>query len=316
MNDNSAIIFTLCSHIGEDEQTRPLEPKEWSELAKKLIDRGLEPKSLGELSSGEIRDALDMDGAALERIRRLLGREASLTFALNRLRDMGIFVVTRADAPYPKRLKAALGNTCPPLFYCAGELSLLDQPAVGYAGSRSVTEEDLLFTRDTVNKTTRHGFIVVSGGAKGTDSAAEAAALEAGSAAVSFLSDSMMRKIKSPHILKALQSKKMALLSVVNPDAGFFAGNAMMRNRYIYIQSHAAIVVKSDFQKGGTWAGAVESLKRQWAPVLCRNQEDIPGNQALIRQGAIPIDSQWDGDVSALLASHRPAQPEQLSFLS
>ncbi|MBR6186132.1 MAG: DNA-protecting protein DprA [Clostridia bacterium] len=276
----------------------------------------MEPKALYQLSDPETRDALDMDDAALERIGRLLNREASLAFALNHLQDAGVYVVTRTDAQYPRRLKAALGNTCPPLFYYAGDLSLLDRPAVGYAGSRLITEEDLTFTRDTVAKTVRHGFIVVSGGAKGVDSTAETAALEKGSAAVSFLSDSLLRKIKVPQNLKALQKKNMLLLSAVNPDAGFHAGTAMMRNRYIYIQSQATVVVKSDYNKGGTWSGAVESLKHQWAPVLCRNQADIPGNQALINQGAIPIDSQWDGDVNQLLASRNSTQTEQLSMFS
>ena len=316
MNDNSAILFALCSHIEEDDRINPLEPREWSGLAKKLMERQLEPKALLQLSSQEIRDALELDDAAFERLQRLLNREASLAFALNRLGDAGIFVVTRADAQYPKRLKNALGNTCPPLFYYAGELSLLDLAAVGYAGSCSVSEEDLRFTRNTVEKTVQHGFIVVSGGAKGVDSAAETAALELGSAAVSFLSDSMTRKIKAPQNLKALQNQKMLLLSAVNPDAGFHAGTAMMRNRYIYIQSQATIVVKSDYNKGGTWSGAVESMKHQWAPVFCRSLPKTPGNQALIEQGAVPVDDRWDGDVNKLVSSWNASQPEQLRMFS
>ena len=316
MNDNSAILFALCSHLEEDDRIKPLEPREWSDLAKKLMERQLEPKALLQLSGQEIRDALDMDDAAIERLQRLLDREAGLVFALNKLRDAGIFVVTRADSQYPKRLKNALGNACPPLFYYAGDLILLDLAAVGYAGSRSVSEADLQFTRDTVEKTVQHGYIVVSGGAKGVDSAAETAALESGSAAVSFPSDSLTRKIKTPQILKALQNQKMLLLSAVNPDAGFHAGTAMMRNRYIYIQSQATVIVKSDYNKGGTWSGAVESLKRQWAPVFCRSLPKAPGNQALIEQGAIPVDDRWDGDVHKLLSSWNASQPEQLSMFS
>lgn len=316
MNDNSAILFALCSHIEEDDRIKPLEPQEWSGLAKKLMERQLEPKVLLQLSGQEIRDALELDGTAFERLQRLLNREASLAFALNRLGDAGIFVVTRADAQYPKRLKSALGNTCPPLFYYAGELSLLDLAAVGYAGSRSVSEEDLRFTKNTVEKTVQHGFIVVSGGAKGVDSAAETAALELGSAAVSFLSDSLTRKIKAPQTLKALQNQKLLLLSAVNPDAGFHAGTTMMRNRYIYIQSQATVVVKSDYNKGGTWSGAVESMKHQWAPVLCRSLPKTPGNQALIEQGAVPVDDRWDGDVNKLVSSWNASQPEQLSMFT
>ena len=316
MNDNSAIIFALCSHIGEDDRIKPLEPRDWSNLAKKLLERQMEPKSLLQLSRAEIRETLELDDAAFDRLQCLLNREASLTFALNKLQDAGIFVVTRADSQYPKRLKNALGNACPPLFYYAGELRLLDVPAVGYVGSRSVSEEDLQFTRNTVAKTVQRGFIVVSGGAKGVDAAAETAAVERGSAAVSFLSDSLTRKIKAPQTLKALQNKNMLLLSAVNPDAGFHAGMAMMRNRHIYIQSQATVVVKSDYNKGGTWAGAVDCLKHQWVPVLCRSLPKVPGNQALIDQGAMPIDDHWDGDVNQLLSSWNTDQPEQISMFT
>ena len=314
MNDNSAIIFALCSHIGEDERIRPLEPREWSALAKRLMEKKLEPKALLGLNGPALREALEADDAAAERVQRLLDREASLAFALSRLQDAGIFVVTRADAPYPKRLRAALGNTCPPLFYGAGELPLLEAPAVGYVGSRAAAEEDLRFTRETVAKTVGRGFLVVSGGAKGVDAAAEAAALEADSAVVLFLADALLKKIKAPQTLRALQQGKMLLLSAVNPDAGFHAGMAMMRNRYIYVQSRATVVVRSDYNKGGTWSGVADCLKHQWAAVLCRDQADLPGNQALIRQGAISIDGQWDGDVEKLLAAWNTAQPEQLSM--
>ena len=157
---------------------------------------------------------------------------------------------------------------------------------------------------------------MVSGGAKGVDSAAESAAIEHGSAAVSFLSDSLTRKIKAPQTLKALQNKSLLLLSAVNPDAGFHAGTAMMRNRYLYIQSRAAVVVKSDYNKGGTWSGAVDCLKHHWGPVLCRSLPKAPGNQALIGQGAKPIDDHWDGDVNQLLSSWNTEQPEQISMFT
>jgi hypothetical protein len=36
----------------------------------------------------------------------------------------------------------------------------------------------------------------------------------------------------------------------------------MQRNKLIYALADAALVVTSDFQKGGTWAGAIEQLER------------------------------------------------------
>ena len=71
-------------------------------------------------------------------------------------------------------------------------------------------------------------------------------------------------------------------------------GMAMMRNRYIYAQSSGTVVVRSDLNKGGTWTGANENLKNGWCTMLCWDHP-YPGNQALIKKGAVPISEDWDG---------------------
>ena len=314
MNDNAMVITALCSHLCAGESLKPLTLKEWNALAKSLAEHGLEPKSLLELPEAERKDVLSVDSGHSERISRLLDRSASLTFALNKLHNIGIFVVTRSDQNYPQRLKKLLGSSSPALFYCAGDLDLLNTPAIGYAGSRSASEEDIQFTVSTVQKTVSKGYFVVSGGAKGVDTAAEEAALGIRSCAISFLSDSMLRKIKRPAVLKALQENRMLLLSAVNPDAGFQPGIAMMRNRYIFAHSSGTVIIRSDYNKGGTWSGATENLRHRWSPTLCWNNPRYAGNRALIQQGAIPIDEGWDGDPAALPPDGDGA--EQLSLFS
>ncbi len=100
---------------------------------------------------------------------------------------------------------------------------------------------------------------------------------------------------------------------VAKPDAGFNTGIAMMRNKYIYAQSDATVVIKADYNKGGTWNGAVENLKKGWSLPLCRNHLAYPGNKALIEQGAVPIDEDWDGDVEALGKERKNETAEQIS---
>ena len=58
-------------------------------------------------------------------------------------------------------------------------------------------------------------------------------------------------------------------------------------------------MVKADYNKGGTWAGAVENLRPSWAVTLCWNHPSFPVNKALMEKGAIPIDGGWDGDIWA-----------------
>jgi hypothetical protein len=65
--------------------------------------------------------------------------------------------------------------------------------------------------------------------------------------------------------------KNLVLVSPFNPEAGFDVGNAMARNKYIYCLSDAAIVVATSKGSGGTWSGATENLKRNWAPLWVLN---------------------------------------------
>jgi len=257
-------------------------------------------------------DRLGIMGTDADRIFRLADRCGSLSFELSRLESMGIFLITRADSTYPAPLKKKLGKQCPPLFYAAGDLCLLQTNTIGYVGSRSISPDDAVFTKNTVQKTIERGYGVVSGGAKGCDSIAEEEALSAGGHAIAYLSDSMMRKLKQPQAIHGIQQGKLLVLSAAKPDAGFHAGIAMMRNKYIYAQSSATIVIKSDLKKGGTWTGAVENLKHQWTPLLCRNQKEYSGNQSLIQQGAIPIDENWDGNIQTLRAEQKSEDFEQI----
>lgn len=289
------MIIVLCSHLCA-ENCRPLEPSEWTKLADKLIAEKLEPKDIPDFSDEEMKRYLDYKEDEIERIKKLLNRAGSICFELERLSTMGIRMVTRADKGYPRTLKSKLKGGCPPLFYYAGDLSLLGRRTVGFVGSRTVGDEDIAFTEDTVKKINERGFGVVSGGAKGIDSVSSAASLLNGSFAIEFISDSFTRKIKNKEVISAIQDGRLLIMSMAKPDAGFNAGIAMQRNKYIYAQSTATIVVKSDYNKGGTWGGATEALRKEYCPVLCSKHKEYPGNEGLIRLGAIPIDDSWDGD--------------------
>lgn len=314
MNQNSNAIITLCSHLCVGDDVIPLEPKEWGELAQKLLSAKIEPMTLFDMSSKEIEAQLEIVPEYANRISRLIERNASLIFELSTYENMGIKVITRADKEYPVKLKKALGNNCPPIFYYGGDLSLLNQTYIGYVGSRKISNVDINFTKSTIQKTVAHGFGVVSGGAKGIDSISEEEALRLGAPVIEYLSDSMMKKIRTSAVINSIQEGKLLLLSVVKPDAGFNVGVAMMRNRYIYAQSSSTVVVRSDYNKGGTWAGATENLKHGWCKELCWNNKSYHGNVALVEKGAIPIDEQWDGNIDVLTDNTQHIQSIQLSL--
>jgi len=323
MNRNAEAITIFCSHlcVTKSEGILPLEAKEWSNLAQKLLSLKIKPEYLLDFEKQDFIDQLDSTNQEADRYIRLLDRSGSLRFELSKYEDMGIQIVTRADSEYPKQLKKKLGNGCPPLFYFAGDLSLRE--AVGYVGSRSVDPSDMEFTQHTVAKTASRGYSVVSGGAKGIDSISASAAMNEEVAVIEYISDSMLRKMRDSGLVRKIRDGRVLLMSVAIPTAGFNVGVAMMRNRYIYAQSSGTVVIRSDYGKGGTWAGATENLKKKWCPTFCRDY-DYPGNRELIHLGAVPVTEEWDGNVNiqmqeALLFSEeekRPPKGEQLSLFA
>ncbi len=116
------------------------------------------------------------------------------------------------------------------------------------------------------------------------------AALDAGGIAFGVLADSLERTVRQPDLRQLLLDGQLVLLTPYVPTAGFSVGAAMGRNKVIYGLADFAVVVSSDFQTGGTWAGAVEALKAGWCPVFARDGVEVPkGNRELLKLGAAPM---------------------------
>ncbi len=297
MNSNSEMIVILCSRLCMGESIKPLESAEWSKFALRIRDSGLEPKNLSDFSKDELVKKLLIKDEFAQRILDLIGRSVSLFIELERYFNIGIKIVTRADKAYPNKLSRNLGNSKPPFFYYAGDINICDDESIGFVGSRNISETDISNVQELVNKANKLGYTIVSGGAKGVDSIATNQSLLNGSAVVEFVADSMIKKIKVANYSKAIRDGRLVVLSAVNPDGGFNVGNAMSRNKFIYTSSKATIVVKTDYNKGGTWAGAIENMRQKWSPVYCVENNRYEGNRALISQGAIAINTEWDFNI-------------------
>ncbi len=268
-SDNSMSAVLLCSYIGinNDDAYKPLTLKEWNELLDSVIEHGQQPSVVMDPSQSFLRET-DCSQAYIERIKRLMSRAGTVAFQLDELEGKGIDIVTQFDADYPVLMKRRLKKKTPPVLFYSGDIGLAKKIGIGVAGSRNVDAEGVEFARKLVEKAAAERLVVYSGGAKGVDSIAEKAAVESGSAAISFVADSLLSKIRKKEILDAVVNRKCLLLSDVRPDVGFSAARAMNRNKYIYASSYGTFVVASDYNKGGTWAGAAEAMKNEWTKVL------------------------------------------------
>ena len=113
-------------------------------------------------------------------------------------------------------------------------------------------------------------------------------ALRAGGSVIGVMADSLERAALARDNREPLMDRRLVFISAYDPVAGFNVGHAMQRNKVVYALADAALVVTSDFQKGGTWTGAIEQLERlRFVPVFVRNGNDAgAGNSALLQRGA------------------------------
>ena len=189
-----------------------------------------------------------------------------------------------------KRLKTRLKEDAPPLLYGCGDLTLLEKGGLAVVGSRHVDEELISYTEGIGKLAAEAHRTLISGGAKGIDKAAINGALQAGGESVAVMSDSLERAAVARENLEPLMDHRLLVVSPYDPAAGFNVGNAMQRNKVIYALADAGLVVTSDFEKGGTWTGAIEQLERfHFVPVFVRNgTNEGRGNAALIHHGGRP----------------------------
>ena len=223
------------------------------------------------------------------RLRALLGRGFLLSQAVERWQARGIWVVSRADTTYPPSLKKRLKNDAPSVLYGCGPQAIMHTRSLAIVGSRDVTEPLFDYTRGTAALVAGAGLTVVSGGARGVDRAAMNGALEAGGRVVGVLPGDLERTVMNREHRNLLLEERLALVSPFDPSARFTVAQAMQRNRVIYALAEAGLVVNADFNRGGTWAGAVEQLKKYSVPVFVRASGDpSTGLEALQDRGACP----------------------------
>ena len=115
----------------------PLTSGEYRRFARRLRELQREPADLLDPGAGTLLKECGFDSDP-ERIERLLGRGFLLSQAVERWRTRAIWVVSRADAAYPQRLKKRLGEDAPPILYGCGDAALLDGGGLAVVGSRNV----------------------------------------------------------------------------------------------------------------------------------------------------------------------------------
>lgn len=135
-------------------------------------------------ATGDELTAAGLDKRSAENV--LAARKTlDLDRVLNRVEQLGLTIITWDSPDYPANLSTIAQP--PPVLYVKGALTPADEWAVGMVGTRRATAYGREVARDLASQLAANGVTVVSGLARGIDSVAHKAALDAGGRTIAVL---------------------------------------------------------------------------------------------------------------------------------
>lgn len=289
----ATLLLTSYFSKATSENAKPLSNAEWGRFALWLKEKAVTPADLLDSDPQTLLNGWYDSRISTDRIIELMNRGHSLALAMEKWQRAGLWVVTRSDPEYPWRLKHRLKTDSPPVLFGCGNKALLNRGGLAVIGSRNANASDLTFTDHIGVKAADENIAVVSGAARGVDETAMLGAMRQGGVVIGILADSLLKAATSAKWRKGLMNDHVVLISPFYPEAGFYAGNAMARNKYIYCLSDSALVIHSG-RKGGTISGAEENLKKGWVPLWVNPTTDLDSaNADLVNKGGhwLPSDS-------------------------
>ena len=207
---------------------------------------------------------------------------------LDASRRLGVMLVAIGEAEYPGRLRMI--DDPPPLLSVRGETATLQAPTVAVVGSRNASAAGAKFTQRIAHELGEHGFIVVSGLARGIDAAAHRASLATGTVAVLAGGHASIYPPEHADLLNEILQDGAAISEMPvhwEPRARDFP----RRNRLISGLSLGVVVVEAARRSGSliTARLALEQGREVFAvpgsPLDPRNE----GTNGLIKQGAAVV---------------------------
>jgi len=207
--------------------------------------------------------------------------------AVERIRSLGLTVVTLEEPTYPGRLR--LVDMPPPILYVRGSVAALaGEHAVAIVGTRWPTDKGRLIAAWIGSAVARAGAVVVSGLAVGIDGAAHAAVVAEERPTVAVLGGGHAHLFPRAHarLADAIVEAGGAVVSELLPDTSPNRGAFPRRNRLVSGLSDATVVVEA-----GPRSGAL--ITAGWALEQGRDCFLVPG----------PFDAQTSAGCHAFLRS-------------
>src|SRR5689334_2000997 len=238
---------------------------------------------------------------------------------LKRVSDFGASVITQTSPMYPTSLREI--HSPPIVLYVWGELEERDRHAIGIIGSRRTTHYGTESAKKLAYQLAYAGLTVISGLARGIDTAAHQGALAAKGRTIAVIGSGLV-KLYPPEnaaLAEKIRSGHGAVVSEfsmeIEPDRQTFP----MRNRIISGWSQGLLVVEAGANSGAliSVAQALEQGRNVYAVPGHINAPTAIGSNRLIQQGAKLIMDASDilDDLQILLPDTKPAPAARVRAL-
>jgi DNA processing protein len=220
-----------------------------------------------------------------------------------KVEKLGARYLTLAQGLYPSLLAEL--DDAPPLLIAKGDLNLFDRPAIAIVGARNASAAACRFARSLAHDLGSEGLVVVSGLARGIDSAAHDGALESGTIGVIAGGIDVFYPPENEARQKAMFERGL-VLAEMPPGTEPRARHFPYRNRIIAGAALGTIVVEAAPRSGSliTARLAAEAGREVMAIPGSPLDPRAQGCNQLIRDGATLV--QNAADVVEAIQPSRP----------
>lgn len=264
----------------------------------KLIERFQSPAKALQASPEALLSIPRFPRKLLDSIRNLPAQREEVEALMLRLQDQGVYFTTRWHDDYPALLRQV--ENPPAVLSLFGAFAPGDAQAVAIVGARAASERGLEIAEGAGRRLAEAGITIVSGYARGIDTAGHLGAIRAQGRTVMVLSHgiSHFRLRDAGFESKEYLEQRGVILSEYFPTVTWTAGAAMARNRIVVGLAKAILVVECTAASGtmDTARRARKAGKPLFVVEYRSQQATNAGNQTLLQQGATPIRTYRDLD--------------------
>lgn len=222
---------------------------------------------------------------------------------------LGASLIAIGEPGYPPAL--AQIDAPPPLLFTKGRLDLADIPIVAIVGARNGSAVGQKFTRQIATELALEGFVIVSGLARGIDTAAHLATLEHGTIAVLAGGIDIVYPPENEELQQAIGERGL-LISERSPGFSPRGKDFPRRNRLISGVSLGVVVIEAAERSGSliTARFAGEQGREVFAVPGSPLDPRSAGTNNLLKQGACLVTSARDIlETLAPILGRPPAPP-------